>query len=150
MHSNPGLVLPDPGILCTLTATLWSVTTTPTSTELRVIGMSDEQTECDRCGRPELRGTVIIADADGNETGRYGTSCATRMLNNGVKVTQDYARSVEMARRNAVVWDLKDARRYHQAGDQARALAFVASARRRGLIRADEITLADKIENEEN
>ena len=37
---------------------------------LHIMGMTDEQTECDRCGRLELRCTVILADADGIEAGR--------------------------------------------------------------------------------
>lgn len=56
--------------------------TTPT---FRYLGTTDESTECERCGKTELRSTVVLAllDADGNPDGDpvyYGSTCAARAL----------------------------------------------------------------------
>jgi hypothetical protein len=52
---------------------------------VRYIGTTDDTTECEKCGRTELRATVVLEwlDADGNGTGDvayYGSSCAAREL----------------------------------------------------------------------
>ncbi|MFD8226889.1 hypothetical protein ACFV16_22260 [Streptomyces massasporeus] len=49
----------------------------------RVIGTTDESTECDLCGKVELKVTVMLVplDADGNDDGDvcyFGTSCAAK------------------------------------------------------------------------
>ena len=48
----------------------------------RVLGTTDDVTACELCGKPELRGTVILGalDADGNVEGEayYGSSCAAK------------------------------------------------------------------------
>lgn len=90
------------------------------TTSLKAVGMNDEQTQCDACGREELRGTVIVADQDGMEVGRYGTTCASRVL--GVKVTRADAVSQESARRRGVANEIGAARTALAKGD----LAWVA------------------------
>jgi hypothetical protein len=49
----------------------------------RILGVNDEQNYCDKCGKTDLRATVVIEflDADGNDVGtvRYGRSCATKI-----------------------------------------------------------------------
>lgn len=66
---------------------------------LAIQGVTDEKTACDRCGRIELRRTCIIVDADeGVEVGRYGTSCASKIL--GRKITAKHADSIEFTRRH--------------------------------------------------
>lgn len=47
------------------------IATTP-----RILGISDEVTTCDHCGRSELRRTVAL-DFDG-EVSFYGTTCAAK------------------------------------------------------------------------
>lgn len=101
---------------------------------LRAAGMNDEQTECDACGREELRGTVIVVDEDGNEVGRYGTTCASRVL--GVKVTRSEVVSIEASRRQAVVHTLRQA--MNADTDRARAWWLGEVARYYTLHRADE------------
>lgn len=58
-------------------------TTQATTTAYRVRGTTDDVTECQICGKPELRGTVVleILDADGNaEDVTYaGTTCAAKV-----------------------------------------------------------------------
>ena len=110
---------------------------------LRAVGMTDEQTECDACGRMELRGTVILAD-DSGEVGRFGTTCAGRKL--GRSITRKDATTIEAVRRQHVVDDLRKGLRAAQAGDMADALWRVHEARRTGLVRDDEKALAAKIE----
>lgn len=50
----------------------------------RFIGTTDECIECQRCGKADLKSTVVleILDADGNggEFTYYGSSCAARAL----------------------------------------------------------------------
>lgn len=55
-----------------------------TSTTFRYIGTTDECVQCQKCGRVDLRSTVVLAilDADGNpdEITYYGSTCAARAL----------------------------------------------------------------------
>lgn len=71
----------------------------------RVRGTADDVTTCQQCGKPELKGTVIldILDADGNteEVTYVGTTCAAKMTGGrttGAKIRQqavnaDYRRA---------------------------------------------------------
>lgn len=60
------------------------VASTPCTTTARFIGTTDDVVECERCGKPDLRATVILEllDADGNGEGiaYYGSTCAARAL----------------------------------------------------------------------
>jgi hypothetical protein len=51
----------------------------------RYVGVTDECVVCQKCGKPNLRSTVVLAflDADGNEEEYtyYGSTCAARALN---------------------------------------------------------------------
>jgi hypothetical protein len=53
-----------------------------TRTQYRVVGLTDEATTCEQCGKEHLKRTVILAilDADGNPTEAVymGTTCAGR------------------------------------------------------------------------
>lgn len=80
----------------------------------RVKGTTDEVTECELCGKPELKGTVMLTslDADGNEEGDvsyFGTSCAAKAagwtvkeVRAGVRRAADEERERERVRRIAV------------------------------------------------
>lgn len=116
---------------------------TATATALHIIGITDEQTECDRCGKIELRCTVILGD-DNGEVGRYGTTCASREL--GIKITAHDARNAETYRRQNVCGDLRKAIQANKAGDMTAVAWWVAEARRWGIVRADEIALIAKME----
>lgn len=107
---------------------------------LHAVGFNDEQTQCDRCGRVELRGTVILADDDGNEVARMGTSCASKRL--GVKVTRDIALRKESVRRSYVLAELREARDLIEQGRFAYAAQRLGDARRQGLHRTDEVQWA--------
>lgn len=108
-----------------------------TTANLRPAGMNDEQTECDACGRMELRGTVVVVDEDGNEVGRYGTTCASRVL--GVKWTRTQVNTVEMGRRQAVVNTIQQARKSLAQGDAAAAAWWLRELRFYSIHRADEV-----------
>lgn len=111
-----------------------------TTTEaLRPIGFTTEHTECDRCGRPELRGTVVMANEDGEVVAHWGTTCATKAT--GTKITRADALSAEARRRYAVLRELQLAGR---ATGAQRAM-YLDGARKVGLVRADEIRLAAKL-----
>lgn len=56
-----------------------------TRTKFRYIGTTDDVIECEQCGKPNLRSTVVIMplDAEGNDDGEpvyYGSVCAARAL----------------------------------------------------------------------
>lgn len=76
-----------------------------TAIQYRIKGTSNDVTNCDCCGRDQLRRTVALAvlDADRNETETvyYGTSCAARaMAITSRKVTQQ-AGAADMHRASA-------------------------------------------------
>lgn len=116
-----------------------------TTNELRVLGTNDEQTECDKCGRMELRGTVVIADMDGAEIGRYGTTCAGRIL--GYSITRHDATNAEAYRRQNIAHELRAALKAHKAGDTAAVAWRIEEARAIGVIRKDEKALIAKLES---
>lgn len=65
----------------------------------RVRGATDDVTECERCGRPELKGTVVleVLDADENGTGElvyYGSSCGAKAAGWTTKHLKDEVRRV--------------------------------------------------------
>lgn len=75
----------------------------------RVLGTTDDVTECGRCGKAELCGTVVIAwlDADGDQDGvdYWGATCAARYLGTTTTDVRTAAqranRAAEQARRDA-------------------------------------------------
>ena len=52
--------------------------------QFRYLGITDECVECQKCGKVDLRSTVVLAvlDADGNteDVTYYGSTCAARAL----------------------------------------------------------------------
>ncbi|MFE0648534.1 hypothetical protein ACFVZH_08110 [Streptomyces sp. NPDC059534] len=68
--------------------------------------MTDEITQCELCGRPELRGTVqmIELDADGNdfEDHYFGTSCAAKAAGWTQRDVKAGVKATEAAKREAV------------------------------------------------
>jgi hypothetical protein len=60
------------------------MTTTTVAPAFRYLGITDECVECQRCGRVDLRSTVVLAvlDEDGNteDVTYYGSHCAARAL----------------------------------------------------------------------
>jgi hypothetical protein len=58
--------------------------TNTTAPAFRYIGVTDECVTCEKCGKPNLRSTVVLAilDADGNtdDVTYYGSTCAARAL----------------------------------------------------------------------
>lgn len=109
------------------------------TTGLRAVGMNDEQTECDACGRTELRGTVMLADADGVIVYRLGTTCASRAL--GIPLTRRDVTTIEMNRRLRVANLTRSARAELTHGRIASAAAHLDDAVRAGLLHAAEVAL---------
>ena len=114
-----------------------------------IIGITDEQTHCDECGRIELRSTVILG-IEGAEAGRYGSHCAAKVLTreNGREYhggVLDSARTVEAVRRSNVADYFRRALRAARAGDMLTAMRNRADAVALTLIRADEKALNEKL-----
>lgn len=80
--------------------------TAPTSRRLfRILGTTDEVTECNYCGRVELKGTIRLEllDEDGNSDGIvfYGSSCAATAGKRKVKDIRNEAKVADIAVREA-------------------------------------------------
>ncbi|MEU1254842.1 hypothetical protein ABZ445_16340 [Streptomyces chartreusis] len=78
----------------------------------KVLGTTDDVTTCELCGKPELKGTVVLAplDEDGNPDGEcyFGVSCAAkaagwtqREVRAGIKTAKDEERARQQAERDA-------------------------------------------------
>lgn len=74
--------------------------TAPAAAPFRYLGITDECVKCERCGKAELRSTVVlgILDEDGNVDAvtYYGSSCAARALSlgrGGARTVLDAARA---------------------------------------------------------
>jgi hypothetical protein len=124
-----------------------------TTPALRAIGFNDEQDHCDRCGKPELKGTVILADEDNTEAGRYGTSCAAKVIaeSTGVKVTvtRNDALRTERFRREQTMHYLRQAAAAMAEGDPAIAQWFIWDMRRDAVAvphRADEVAIVAAVD----
>ena len=81
-----------------------------------ILGITDEQTTCDRCGKTHLRNTVIIHDDEfpGVELGRYGSTCAGKEL--GIKGVLGLARRIEEVRSYWFWHYVKQAKQLKAAG----------------------------------
>jgi hypothetical protein len=111
--------------------------------EYTIVGVTDEQTECDACGRVELKRTVILA-LGGTEAGRYGTTCAGRIV--GRPLTAQHVDNIEAVRRSNMIDTLRQAKRDFEAGGFGVNRAIMAiNAARPDMIRPDEIEFADRI-----
>ena len=49
-----------------------------TQTKLTIKGISDEVLQCQKCGKPELKRTIVLMD--GESEVYYGSTCAAREL----------------------------------------------------------------------
>lgn len=104
----------------------------PTYTsDMHAVGFNDDQVECDRCGRTELRGTVVIADGDGNIAYRMGSTCAGTFLS--AKITKAQAVNMESSRRMAVGDGLRRAMMNIDRGQFSAASADLDDVTARGL-----------------
>lgn len=78
------------------------MTTTTAPAAYRVRGTTDDVTECQICGKPELRGTVVleILDADGNaEDVTYaGTTCAAKVTGRKATAIRHEAAAADIKR----------------------------------------------------
>lgn len=103
---------------------------------LRVVGISDEQTVCDACGRVDLKATCVVHDQDGHETGRYGRECVRRVV--GYSLSADQARRVEINRRERICFVLQQARKAVVEGNINGVRIRLRDADLIGMLRADE------------
>lgn len=80
--------------------------TTTAAPAYRVRGTTDEMTTCQICGKPELKGTVIldILDEDGNtEDITYaGSTCAAKLTGRKSASIKGAAAAADLTRRQAV------------------------------------------------
>lgn len=113
-----------------------TATTAPT---FRYIGTTDECVQCQKCGKADLKATVVLAilDVDGNEEEitHYGSTCAARALSaRGMRVAGGGREILQRARwaREKLAVEATDARRMLAfyglpvAGDPSEAQWFQA------------------------
>lgn len=67
----------------------------------RVLGTSDEVTACEKCGKQNLRGTVVLTRGQGEVY--WGSTCAAKATGKRAKRIRDEARWADQAARDAVV-----------------------------------------------
>lgn len=86
----------------------------------RVLGTTDEVTECEYCGRAELKGTVVLdlLDEDGASEGvvYYGSGCAATAGKRTVKDIRDSAKVADTAAREAKRAEMQERSRAFIAG----------------------------------
>lgn len=66
---------------------------------IKVLGVTDERTECECCGRSGLKRTVALSISDDSDTrvAYYGTDCAHRSLGVSKKVVAEALEASELA-----------------------------------------------------
>lgn len=64
----------------------------------RFLGISDEVTTCDCCGKTNLKRTVAISFNDGSPV-FYGTDCAARTLGRKASIVKDEMNAVAYAQK---------------------------------------------------
>lgn len=81
------------------------------SGKYRLLGVDDEVTTCEHCGKSGLKRTVVLSqlDADGNEVAvvRFGCDCATRAMRGRVSVTPREVRAVEEMATGAIMLQIE-------------------------------------------
>ena len=102
-------------------------TTQTTALTYRVLGTTDDITNCDQCGRDDLKSTVILGylDADGNVEGvRYvGSDCGAKLSGQRGSVIASDAKKADHAAREAATAAYDEV---NYTYSQARDLALVA------------------------
>lgn len=63
----------------------------------KILGITEDRTECDCCGKTDLKRTVAIEHEDGR-IGYYGTSCAAKILKWDAATVTKTARTAEKQR----------------------------------------------------
>lgn len=66
--------------------------------EARFLGVSDEVTTCECCGKKNLKRTVAIS-FDGGSPVYYGTDCAARTLGRKASVVKDQMKALSYAQK---------------------------------------------------
>lgn len=69
----------------------------------KILGINDDVTTCECCGRSNLKATVVLESSDGSMV-HYGKDCAARTLTGDnkaadVKSVESLARGIEYARK---------------------------------------------------
>jgi hypothetical protein len=108
--------------------------TTAVTEKFRYLGVTDECVECQRCGKVDLKATIVLAvlDTDGNEEEitYFGSTCAARALaiKGGGRAALQYARTAHHQTLTAA----QDARRmlayYHLPETGAVAQVYLEAA----------------------
>ena len=99
-----------------------------------IVGITDEVSTCDCCGRQNLKRTVAIRDAFG-EVSYYGTTCAADVLKRTAKDVDREAKAVQ-ARKDA---EAAEARRVAHEASMAAWTDFLR--RESGMVGADVFTM---------
>lgn len=113
------------------------MTTNEAPARWRYIGTTDESTECEKCGKTELRSTVMIVplDVDGNDEGDpvyFGSTCAARAL--GVRGGGKAVLAAANGARLQTLMNAHDARRMLRAyGDLPETGPLTEEQRRAGV-----------------
>lgn len=95
---------------------------------MRYLGTSDDVTDCDCCGRKDLKSTVAIETAEGH-TVYYGVVCAAKALKTTSKVVKAETKKVDDAKAE----EERKAQRARQDAHMAEWTAFLVKATNGGI-----------------
>lgn len=84
---------------------------------MRVLGINDEVTTCECCGKSNLKRTVVLSTGEGEV--HYGTECAARALGQSKQDTVKAARTAERGRIQEAYRDVVRAANSHMAAYNA-------------------------------
>lgn len=70
----------------------------PVSTSYKILGITNDVTTCECCGRADLKATVIIGNEDGTVHGYYGRDCARAYVRGTGAQIERSARGVSFQR----------------------------------------------------
>lgn len=92
-------------------------TTSVADRRARFLGTTDDVTQCECCGRDELKSTVAISLDGESDPVFYGVVCAARALGTTAKVVRSETKAADEARAKAA----------REVADRKRAIEFAAS-----------------------
>lgn len=68
---------------------------------LEVLGTTADHTDCELCGRQDLKGTVALRDTATGEVVHYGSDCAARAAGWTARETRDLVKQADRAAHEA-------------------------------------------------
>jgi hypothetical protein len=78
----------------------------------KILGFNDDQTSCDVCGHPELRGTYAMEDTETGVLFRAGSTCGAKMAGWSIKQLKQIFKAAEKEKADKAKQEFKDTEQY--------------------------------------